>query len=88
MGMVAVAEVGRRRREDVGEVGDEEERGEADEEELHAVHGCCTAALLRVPGFHPPSFFWRRGRVAEPVEGDRQTARWGPAMWVCAVSGV
>jgi hypothetical protein len=37
--------VGRRRREDVGEVGDEEQRREADEEELHAVHGCCTSAF-------------------------------------------
>jgi hypothetical protein len=48
MGVVrgmAVAEVWRRRREDVGEVGDEEQRGEADEEELHAVHGCRTTAF-------------------------------------------
>lgn len=46
---MGVAEVGRRRREDVGEVGDEEQRGEADEEELHAVHG-----HRRLPVSHSP----------------------------------
>jgi hypothetical protein len=58
--VMGVAEVGRRRREDVGEVGEEEERREADEEELRQVHGaarrgtawlCCLG--LRVSGLHP-----------------------------------
>jgi hypothetical protein len=58
--VMRVAEVGRRRREDVGEVGEEEERREADEEELRPVHGaarlgtawlCCLR--LRVSGLQP-----------------------------------
>lgn len=55
-----VAEVGRRRSEDVGEVGDEEQGREADEEELRAVHGAArpggtasAARCLRVSGLRP-----------------------------------
>ena len=51
---VGVAQVRRRRREDVGEVGDEEQRGEADEEELHAVHGHRRLPVARSPPFFFP----------------------------------
>lgn len=65
-----VAEVGRRRCEDVGEVREEEQGREADEEELRAVHSAgagvdgfglrLLARCLRVSGLRP---FPRRGVV-------------------------
>lgn len=48
---MGVAEVGRRRREDVGEVREEEQGREAEEEELRAVHG---AGAGGVDGFGLP----------------------------------
>lgn len=48
----------------MGEVGDEEQRGEADEEELHAVH---RHRFLPVTHSPPFLFFFVRRKEAEPV---------------------
>jgi hypothetical protein len=89
--------VGRRRREDVGEVGEEEQGREADEEELRAVHGAArrgtasAARCLGVSGLRPfrDAGLWERktrdeaSRVALP--GGLAESK--PAIWVPFVSG-
>jgi hypothetical protein len=62
---MGVAEVGRRRREDVGEVREEEQGREAEEEELRAVHGAgaggWTGSAFRLRSLAGSLPFPRRG---------------------------
>ena len=94
--VMRVAEVGRRRREDVGEVGEEEQGREADEEELRAVHGAAGNGF----GCSLPCRLWssplsRRGGCGRgrPREEASRVALPGglaeskPAIWVPFVSG-
>ena len=86
--VMGVAEVGRRRREDVSEVGEEEEGRESDEEQLRAIHG---ASRRRTASWASPVSVSLETRV-EGGQG-RSLAVAGrepplqPAMWVPMVSG-
>lgn len=64
--VMGVAEMRRRGREDVGEVGEEEQRREPDEEELRAVHGGGR------PAFAADAF-----ALASPVSTPFDTRSWG-----------
>jgi hypothetical protein len=85
--VMGVAEVGRRRREDVGEVREEEQGREAEEEELRAVHGAgaggWTGSAFRLRSLAGSLPFPRRGGGGGSLPC--RTARWArriqPATW-------